>query len=996
MRLRAGLTILRTASVVAFSIALPIAQAAAEPGVSIGASTPTATLPSGLDANGHLLAVPAPSVGTFSYARLQQGVQLRIGKTVKNVIFYGPATVRVNANEGRNYWAAPSIVLVQHPSDVAFTIRETGDTLTIATAALTITASKTTGALTFADASGKVYTRERQTDPESIKPVQIGDAPSYEVENRFTLKPEEAIYGFGFTQDPEINRRGKNLLLVQTNIGIIIPMMVSNERYGILWDTYSQMRFQDDAQGARLWAESAPGGVDYYFMGADSMDGVVAAYRKLTGEAPMLPKQAFGLFMSKERYPTQDRLLEVARTFRKEQFPLDYIVQDWQYWGRADDGSWSGMIWDKDRFPRPEAMIRELHDDHLKLMISIWPSIGNDTALARDLDAHGLRFQPLHWISKKARVYDAYSPLGRKIYFDHVKSGLLDKGVDALWMDGTEVEVGTAMHDIMDNITQIKSLGKNALGDFTRYLNPYTLMTTQGTYDGQRATSNKRVLTLTRSAWAGAQRTAAASWSGDTVASWDTLKQQISGGVEVTVAGNPYWTQDTGGFFVPDFPGGEKNPHYRELFARWFQYAAFNPLMRVHGTDIEREPYVFKALDRQVYDSLLGAVNLRYRMLPYIYGLSWQVTNDGYTLMRPIAMDFPNDGKVAAINDAFMFGSSLLVHPVTRYMYRPLPAPAPAIPASALLTPDGKPGLAGQYFQGNNFDTPAGRVVDTTIEKTWPEPPLQAIPAGLTSLDHFSVRWEGQIVAPEDGDYTIGLEGDDGFRLFLDGKKAIDDWTTGPTRSHETHVTLRKGQRLPIRIEYFQDTFDHTLRLTWQTPSARAAAARDTKPLDLSTSTYLPLGAGWYDFWSGQRYAGGTIATRDVPLDVIPLYVRAGSILPLGPVQQYATEKPDAPYEIRVYPGADARFTIYEDDNESYAYEKGQRATYDLAWNDAARTLTIGRRQGNFPGMLERRTLNIVMADTATGGIGSATPATTVTYDGQPLSLKLPASATQN
>lgn len=990
---RARRTMLGAAGVLAFSMALPVANAAAEPGARQGAPSPSAASPSGLDTNGHLLAVPGPASTGFSYTRLRHGVQLRIGKIVKNVIFYGPATVRVNANEGRNYWTAPSIVVVGRPSDVPFTIRETGDTLTITTAALTITAGKLTGALTFADAAGKVYTRERGADPQSVKLMRIADTPSYEVENRFTLKPDEAIFGFGFTQDPDINRRGKTLLLVQSNIGIIIPVMMSTERYGILWDTYSQMRFQDDAQGARLWAESAPGGVDYYFMGADSMDGVVGAYRQLTGPAPMYPKQAFGLFMSKERYPTQDRLLEVARTFRKEQFPLDYIVQDWQYWGRADDGSWSGMTWDKDRFPRPEAMIRALHDDHLKLMISIWPSVGDDTALARDLDAQGLRFEPLHWISKKARIYDAYSPLGRKIYFDHVKSGLLDKGVDALWMDGTEVEVGTAMHDIMDNIGQIKSLGQNALGDFTRYLNPYTLMTTQGTYDGQRATSDKRVLTLTRSAWAGAQRTAATSWSGDTVASWDSLKQQIAGGVEVTVTGNPYWTQDTGGFFVPGFPGGANNPHYRELFARWFQYAAFNPLMRVHGADIEREPYIFKTLDPQVYGSLLQAVNLRYRMLPYIYGLSWQVTANGYTLMRPISMDFPDDRKVPAINDAFMFGSSLLVHPVTRYMYRPQPTPATPIPADALRTPDGKPGLAGQYFQGNDFNTPAGRVVDATIDKTWPEPPLQAIPAGLTSLDHFSVRWDGQIVAPEDGDYAIGLEGDDGFRLILDGKTVIDDWTAGPTRFHETKVTLRKGQHLPIRIDYFQDTAGRNLRLTWRTPGELAAAKRDDKGPDLAMHTYLPAGADWYDFWSGQRHAGGTTATRDTPLDLIPLYVRAGSILPLGPVQQYATEKPDAPYEIRVYPGADARFTVYEDDNETYAYEKGQRATYELAWNDARRVLTIGARQGRFPGMIERRTLNIVMADAAGGGIDPASPSTTVTYDGRPLSLTLPATA---
>jgi alpha-D-xyloside xylohydrolase len=136
----------------------------------------------------------------------------------------------------------------------------------------------------------------------------------------------------------------------------------------------------------------------------------------------MFPKQAFGLFMSKERYKTQEQLLDVARTFRKEGFPLDYIVQDWQYWGSDKDGSWSGMTWDPTRYPDPAGMARQVHDMNMKLMVSIWPSIGNDTALAHELDAHQLRFEPLHWISKHARVYDAYSPLGRQIYFKYIKS----------------------------------------------------------------------------------------------------------------------------------------------------------------------------------------------------------------------------------------------------------------------------------------------------------------------------------------------------------------------------------------------------------------------------------------------------------------------------------------------------------------------------------------------------------------------------------------------
>ncbi|MBP2160440.1 MULTISPECIES: TIM-barrel domain-containing protein [Asticcacaulis] len=942
-----------------------------------------------LDANGHFaLAAPASSAA-FSFVPVEGGVQVRIGAVAKNIIFYGPKTVRVNTTLGENYWKHPSIVVIDKPDNIGFTTQETATTLTLKSAGLSVIIDKATGAVTFTDASGKVYTQEKQAAPQSLNRIEISGAPTYEAQNTFQLKPEEAIYGFGFVGQGELNRRGKNLLLVQTNIGIVIPVMVSSERYGILWDTYSKMRFSDSDAGATLWAESAPGGVDYYFMAGDTMDAVVGGYRELTGQAPMFPKQAFGLFMSKERYQTQARLLEVAKTFRQEQFPLDYIVQDWQYWGSDKDGTWSGMIWNPERFPDPKGAIDTLHDMNLKLMVSIWPSVGNDTELARDLDSKNLRFEPLHWISKKARIYDAFSPEGRATYFKHVKKGLLDVGVDALWMDGTEVEVGTAVHDAGETERDIKLLGNNALGDFTRYLNPYSLMTTQGTYDGQRATSNKRALTLTRSAWAGAQRTAAVSWSGDTFASWKTFGEQIDGGVNVTITGTPYWTQDTGGFFVKgQFPEGEQSPAYRELFARWAQYAAFNPLMRIHGTDIEREPYIFKTLDPEVYTSLRASVDLRYRLLPYTYGLSWQVTHNGYTMMRALPMDFPEDRGVHNINDAFMFGPSFLVHPVTRPMYRFLAPPAQTIPATALRTPDGKPGLAGQYFDGTNFETPKGKTVDATIDMRWPGPPLTDIPAGLTALNNFSARWEGTVIAPEDGEYELGLDGDDGLRLFVDGKLLVEDWNFGAARYRGGKVTLKKGQSVALKLEYFQGGGNRSLRLAWRTPSQIAEMANQKTEIDAKVTTYLPKGAGWYDFWTQERFEGGASVKKTVPLDIVPLYVRAGAIVPMGPKVQYATEQPGADYEVRVYPGADGRFTVYEDDNETYNYEKGQYATYEMVWDDAGRTLSIGARKGSYPGLVQSRKLNVVIVGAANAaGISPAAVTKSVTYSGKAVKL---------
>ncbi|HLP08411.1 MAG TPA: TIM-barrel domain-containing protein [Opitutaceae bacterium] len=939
----------------------------------------------GLDPAGQLQVVVAsqPESG-FAFIRLDHGVQFRVGAVVKNVLFYGPGIVRVNAHLGRTHTQQPSLSVVAQPAAVAFRIEETPESLALVSEKLRVVANKQTGALTFIDAAGRELTRERAEQPSVLKEVTISGEPTYEVSHTFTLAPDESLYGLGQYDRPYMDYRGQGVLLVQTNLGTVVPFLTSTKRYGILWDIYSKMTFKDDAGGATLWAESAPAGVDYYFVAGDTMDGVIAGYRTLTGAAPMFPKQAFGLFMSKERYKTQDRLIEVVRNFRQARFPLDYIVQDWQYWG-GTDGSWNGMVWTKDRYPDPAGLTKTLHDElHVKLMNSIWPHVGNDTALARELDAKGLRFAPLHWISKQARVYDAFNPEARAIYFKHIKSGLLDVGVDALWMDGTEVEVGGAAHDPVEVERDIKNLGRNALGDFTRYLNVYTLVTTQGTYEGQRATGDKRVFTLTRSAWAGQQRYAALPWSGDTTASWETFRNQISGGINIALSGLPYWTQDTGGFFV-SVMSGEKNPEYQELYARWNQFGIFNPIYRIHGADIEREPYLFNTLAPEIYNSLLGAAQLRYRLLPYIYSLAWQTTANSYTMMRGLPMDFPDDPKVRKTDDAFMFGPAFLVHPVTRAMYHLSDPPPATIPAEVLRTFDGQPGLAVQYFAGANFEQPAGRTIDTKLEHGWPGPPLANPPPGLDGFDNFSARWEGTLTAPEDGEYEFGLEYDDGVRLFLDGKLLIDDWHIGAKRYSGAKVTLAKGQQVALKAEYYQGGGGRHFRLGWRTPSARAELARWSKQLDTSVETYLPAGADWYDFRTGERFGGGRAVTKHCPLDTFPLYVRAGSIVPMGPADlQYATERPDAPYEIRIYPGADATFTIYEDDNETYAYERGERATYDLVWNDATHTLRIGARRGSFPGMVPSRDLDIVLV-----GSAQAENPKRVRYTGEPLVITI-------
>ena len=945
------------------------------------------TAATGLDRAGQLQAVAMPAGEAFSFVRLDQGVQLRVAGVTKNVLFYGPDMVRVSAHLGKTHTQQPSLVVVASAATLPFTLEDAAQSLTIVGGKLRIVADKRTGALAFFRADGRELTRERNEQPATLREVMISGEPSYEISHSFTLDPRESLYGLGQYNRPYMDYRGQEVLMVQTNIGTVVPFLLSTRRYGILWDIYSKMTFRDDATGATLWAESAPAGVDYYLVAGDDMDGVIAGYRTLTGAAPMFPKQAFGLFMSKERYKTQDRLIEVVKRFREEGFPLDYIVQDWQYWGEAD-GSWSGMTWTKDRYPDPKGLTRTLHDElHVKLMNSIWPSVGNDTALAAELDAKGLRFPPLHWISKKARIYDAFSAEGRAIYFKHIRQGLLDVGVDALWMDGTEVEVGGARHDAGEVERDIKQLGRNALGDFTRYLNPYSLVTTQGTYEGQRALTDKRVLTLTRSAWAGQQRYAAMPWSGDTTASWETLRQQISGGINIAMAGLPYWTQDTGGFFV-NYPSGERDPEYQELYARWNQFAIFNPIYRIHGTNIEREPYLFKTLAPEIYRSLHGAARLRYSLLPYLYSLAWQSTASSYTMMRGLPMDFPDDPLLRKTDDVFMFGPAFLVHPVTRAMYHVSLPPAPTIPLAVLRTPEGRPGLAVQYFEGTDFNRAAGSTTDEKLDHTWPAPPLANPPPGLTGVEQFSARWEGALTASESGEHELGVEYDDGARLYLDGRLLLEDWSFGPKRYRGAKVSLVKGQSYPLKVEFHQGAYARAFRLCLRTPSQLSELAGSKRELDNRMSTLLPAGSDWYDFWTGRRHAGGQTVTQHCDLGLFPVYVRSGSIVPMGPEDlNYATERPEAPYTVRIYTGANGRFTIYEDDNETYAYEKGERATYDLVWDDAARTLHVGPRQGAFPGMVRQRQLEVVLVGTA---LDSAQATRSVRYEGTALDVKFP------
>jgi len=582
-----------------------------------------------------------------------------------------------------------------------------------------------------------------------------------------------------------------------------------------------------------LWSEVGDG-TDYYFVYGPQLDGVISGYRRLTGAAPMMPAWAFGLWQSRERYETAQQSLDVVKGFRSRAIPFDNIVQDWRYW---PEGTWGSHDFDPARFPDPDGWIRAIHGLHAHLMISVWgkfdPGTKNFTAMhdrgflyERNL-AEGTR----DWLDEPYTFYDAFNPGARKLLWAQMDRQLFRRGIDAWWMDATEPDLRPT--PTLDG--QRAYANPTALGPGSRVLNAYPLMNSEAVYDGQReAAPDQRVFILTRSGFAGSQRYAAAVWSGDTSSTWTAMRKQVTAGLGFCISGLPYWTMDSGGFSVPSrFSARDARPEdvaeWRELNARWFEFATFVPLLRPHGEFPYREMWELGGESSPAYQAELKFDRLRYRLLPYIYSVAGAVTQENATMMRALVMDFTDDPKARDIDDQYMFGPALLVNPVTAYRVR-------------------------------------------------------------------------------------------------------------------------------------------------------------------SRSVYLPGTGGWYDFSTGAAFKGGRAVEAAAPLAMIPIYARAGSIVPAGPEVQYTGEKPADPVTLYVYAGADGAFTIYEDDGLTYGYERGAFSRIPLRWNDVARTLAIGARSGSFPGMLAERTFDIVLVSAAKPvGFSLVPPAVDrrVHYRGDPVEVDL-------
>ena len=766
------------------------------------------------------------SVKAQSYTRTLFGIKASAKGTNIEIQFFTPRIVRVLKSPSGTTVVKSSLCVVQSPQKQKLNIHADESDITISSNAVQVKLNKLSGQITFTDVKGRQLLDEQS---EGVKFIPFKDSieNTYTVMQAFQLKPSDAIYGLGQHQAGHMNQRNQKVVLKNENMQIGIPFIQSSNGYGLFWDNYSTTVFDDNASGTSF-SSQVGNCADYYFIYGGNADKVIAGFRYLTGQAPMFPRWVFGYWQSRERYKSQQEAVGVVKKYRELKVPFDGLVQDWQYWG-VDEEQWNSTEFGNPNYPNPQAMVDSVHQLNAHIIISVWPSFGNKTKIWADMKDKGFLYSNsfVTWPPKPVvQVYDAFNPKARDLWWSYANKNIFSLGMDGWWLDSTEPDhVNPKESD--DNTPTF-------LGTFRKVRNAYPLLHTEGVYRHQRQTSlDKRVFILARSAFAGQQRNATTVWSGDIQSDWSVLRNQISGGLNLSLSGIPYWNTDIGGFFANGHYHKGIDEAFKELYVRWLQFGTFCPMMRSHGTDLPREIYQFGKKGTWAYDAIEKYINLRYRLLPYNYSNSWGITANASTMMRALVMDFPEDKKVLDINNEYMFGKAFLVCPVTDSMY------------------------TSKVSSKTNFDN-------------------------------------------------------------------------------------IKSQRV-----------------------------------------YLPANHTWIDFWTGDWIKGGQFVEKETPIDMLPLYVKAGSIVPMGPFQQYTNEKSLKDIELRIYPGADGTFTIYEDENDNYNYEKHIYSTIELKWNDKTKALTIDSRKGSYPGMLKSRTFNVIVVKSNHGvGTGITKPDKAVVYNG--------------
>lgn len=788
-----------------------------------------------------------------------------------------------------------------------YQIEESNNSLIVNLKDLSLKVQKGTGKISFFDKNGHNLLAESDR---TLTPSACYGFNNYVAKGSFVSSPDEFIYGLGQFQDGYLNVKGLTRRLTQVNTQISLPLIISNKGYGILWNNYGLTDFNPadscvtlqktavsgDSQAVNITTAEGNGreirqsnefdavldikqsgkyalmldvgqkmarkhslvidgkkvidfqnfwlpptasvivslnagkhklhailsnndepkvyyrivdntttfrspvaqSVDYtVFVGKP--DDVISTYRKQTGESPMMPLWSLGYIHCRERFHSQDEILQTANRFQKEKFPIDVIVQDWQYWGKY---GWNAMKFDEEFYPNPKVMVDSLHRMDIKFMLSVWSKVDPSTVVGTEMQKKGYFIPNTTWV-------DFFNPDAASFYWTNFSNKLLKPyGIDAWWQDATEPE--------NDDLAGRKVMNGKYPGEYFR--NVYPLLVNKTVYEGCRKDEpDKRTMILTRCAFPGIQRYGVATWSGDIGNDFETLRRQITAGLGQMSAGLPWWTYDAGGFFRPS--NQYTDTLYQERFMRWMQTSVFLPLMRVHGYMTNTE---FWNYSKQVVDDAHMCLDMRYRLLPYIYSNAAAVSMQGSTLMRPLVMDFYYDKLALSQKYEYMFGKSLLIAPIL--------------------------------------------------------------------------------------------------------EQGVKEW-----------------------------------------------------------SVYLPSKEKWYDFWTNEPYIGGKTYLVKTDTKKIPVYAKAGSIIPLCLAEKDSKSSLHSSWEIRIFVGADGIFKVYEDDGTTYNYEKGAYSTYDISWNDKQHTLIIGPRKGYFKGMCQNRKVKLVCIN---GKDSNLQNTKTVMYEGKKITVR--------
>ena len=731
-----------------------------------------------------------------------------------------PSILRVTYTELEAFSEEKSLGICCYDRLSNWEYTETPDSITLYLENFTATVDRSSGTIRYTDHSGALLLRERDHEshdlyyfdsyktvvdentvvtevvtPDGIKKrideaTTIFDRTLCHTRLHLQFQENEHIFGLGQATEGLLDLRGTTQYLHQANMKIAIPFFLSTCGYGILSATDGAAKFNDNAYGSYFYTD-ADREMDFYFLYGPEFDDIIRGYRHLTGPARMLPKWAFGYIQSQERYESASEILDMAKQFKDRNLGLDCLVQDWNSWA---PGYWGQKEMDPACFPDVPGMIRSLEEEDVHFMLSIW---ANPCNLTRDYG----EFFERNLLLPASDNYNAFDPEARKLYWEQTKRGLFDRGVKAFWCDSSEPfapewverepEAGTMYDEYVRTSSKFIPRDK---------LNAYALVHAQTIYDGMRSeTEDYRVCNLTRSAHTGSQRYGTILWSGDISAKWDTLKKQIPAGLNFCASGLPFWTLDIGAFFVKqgtqwfwngDYDDPDNDLGYRELYTRWFQLGAFLPVFRSHGTDVRREPWHFGEQGEPFYDAIQAAIDLRYRLMPYIYSAAAETSLNGGTMMRLLAFDYRQDEEALNIKDQYLFGKNILVCPVTHPM-------------------------------------------------------------------------------------CYGVN----------------------SKKIENPITTRR--------------------------------------------VYLPAGNDWFDFYTMERFTGGAWIDVPLSLDKIPLFVKAGSIIPMTDSVRNTAQSGKMPVHYRVFPGANAAYTLYEDAGDGYAYERGEFKKTEIFWDEENQKLTI-------------------------------------------------------